>query len=54
MPTSVKSKKAFSEADVQKLLAELRAHGFGELNAQIVNGEIVRVKKTTTHEPSDN
>lgn len=45
--------KIFSEADVLRLLNEIRGHGFGELSAQIVRGEIVRMRKSTVHEPID-
>jgi hypothetical protein len=50
----MKAKKAFTDADILKLVAELRAHGFGELSAQVVEGKIIRMRKMTTHEATDN
>jgi len=50
----MKAKRAFTETDVLRLLAEILAHRFGELSAQVVEGKIIRMRKTTTHEPTDN
>jgi len=49
-----KAKKVFTDADILKLVAELRAHGFGELCVWADEKEIVRARKSTTHVPTDN
>ncbi len=48
-----KGRKGFSEEDVCRFLRNLREHGFGEITFQVVDGEIVRVRKQETHEPTD-
>jgi hypothetical protein len=45
------SRKVFTEADVQRLLKELREDAFGELSIYVERGEIVRMRKATTHLP---